>query len=99
MNKLNLNPVLNESTLSLNVKPFKCFSFIDEDQVNSFVMLGFNGEVDDEVNNIYYVEYISKDLVTLEYLYSECMLLGIEFKVEYEDEIYDFDKVVSYFLS
>lgn len=99
MNKLNLNPVHNESTMSLNINEFKCFAFIDQDQINKYSKLGFTIEIDDEVNQIYYAEVVSSDLLTLQYLVDECKYYDIEFHVEYEDEIYDFDQVVEYFLS
>ena len=44
MNKLNLNPIHNESTMSLNINEFKCFAFIDQDQINKYSKLGFTIE-------------------------------------------------------
>jgi hypothetical protein len=99
MNKLNLNPVHNESTMSLNINEFKCFAFIDQDQINKYNKLGFNIEIDDEINQIYYAEVISTDMLTLQFLYDECKYYGIGFHVEYEDEIYDMEEVFNNFLS
>lgn len=99
MNKLNLNPVHNESTMSLNINEFKCFAFIDQDQINKYSKLGFTIEMDDEVNQIYYAEVVSNDMLTLQFLYDECKYYGIEFNVEYEDVIYDMEEVFNNFLS
>ena len=99
MNKLNLNSVHNESTMSLNINEFKCFAFIDQDQINKYSKLGFTIEMDDEVNQIYYAEVVSNDLITLQYLFDECKYYDIDFLVEYDDVMYDMDQVIECFLS
>ena len=99
MNKLNLNPIHNESTMSLNINEFKCFAFIDQDQINKYSKLGFTIEIDDEVNQIYYAEVVSSDLLTLQYLVDECKYYDIEFHVEYDDVMYDMEEVFNNFLS
>jgi hypothetical protein len=100
MKKLNLDTTINHNTLTLDLNSnFKLFAFIDEELISKYELLGFNVEVDDEVNNIYYAEIISNDLLLLNHVYDECIELNIGFHTEYEDIMYRFDEVEPMFLS
>jgi len=91
--KLMLTPTFEPQTLKLKINEFKAFAFIDESQIPNYLELGYNIEIDDEVNNIYYAEYISDDMVNLTLIHDEAATLNTDFHLEYEGVIYDMDEV------
>ena len=91
--KLMLSPTFLSTPPQLKINEFKAFAFIDSDQVNAYEELGFDVTIDDEVNQIYYAEFIHDDMVTLNCIYDECINRDVEFILEYDNEYYNMDEV------
>ena len=72
------------------------FDFIDfdSDKIDSYELLGFILEVDDELNQVLSVELdlSNYDLLALFSVMEDCDREGLSPNLELNDEIYDFDK-------
>lgn len=82
------------------MKNYEVFTFVDECQLPELSNIqGIKFEVDDEVNNIYYVSYTGNDYLDSFSLMEEMKNLGINFY--YEDEnnkIYEVEEFEKEFL-
>lgn len=87
----NIN-VIKEENLKLIINEFKLFNFIDECNIDFYKLLGFKIEIDDEINKIYYIEFIDNDLLNLQMIFDECENMNLDVICEYEDKTYNFDE-------
>ena len=90
MKKIN---IIKEENLKLIINEFKLFHFIDECNIDFYKSLGFKIEIDDEINKIYYIEFIDNDLLNLQMIFDECENMNLDVICEFENKIYNFDEL------
>lgn len=77
-------------------KQIKMFSFIDFELLKTYELLGFNCEIDDEVNEIYYCELITDDILSVQNIIDECERFNIDVHFEVDNKIIEEENIIDY---